>query len=623
MSQNNQKRSKISELLYSNRVPVTSFDIEATGAVGAKASITQVGYTTSIFEVDGLIPLEDREFTVLGATRPGYNSVDDLSDDLRGFYERRARRLGITVEQSLRLPTEEDYLRAHEITGAGEFGRQQLERGSFSSFITDFEENLEGFDTNNNPIFRDGGRVARLETVMGRLDEAIELFPGVTIIQNVNYENSMMNEALGVSLSRQMATTLKSRYIDGDASARNVFKPVLFDSNYRNPVLYDMRELQRQFKISPDTTHLEPYFSNLRDSTNLLQNELYNRLERAISQGRSVVFDLMDFTRILQVRLADPQLRPVLAQMGYNVSAAMLGRNLAVDLLSDVLLGEEEMHTALSDAQQQNRLFHKILKMTEEVEDGIVSSDTKAYLEALHNPDNYNRNFLKSLKTQLNDLYLSVTAVKNGSQKTPQEISEELASRLPIVLDRVSNMYRETPSNEFDRQAVLNSVRQYLLDPSVEVNPLDPISVQQASNILDSNTPISNLQPPPNSATQSISTSQQQKLHNTIQSIQRQLDGSPNSPLANMIPPSQVANEASRTLASGIPNKTGIPSLAKWGLVGIGAMAFVNLILSNNGERESKELIRNDTYDALYNNLYAGQAYADWKERNNSHRMLY
>ncbi len=60
-------------------------------------------------------------------------------------------------------------------------------------------------------------------------------------------------------------------------------------------------------------------------------------------------------------------------------------------------------------------------------------------------------------------------------------------------------------------------------------------------------------------------------------------------------------------------------------LVGAGALVGVGL-LSSGPRRDVEEPRRKQetgAYNELYENVYAGQAYADWQQRNNSHKMSY
>lgn len=76
--------------------------------------------------------------------------------------------------------------------------------------------------------------------------------------------------------------------------------------------------------------------------------------------------DLMDFTKSTFVKAAaQGHIPEMYKEMGHNV-----------DFLSKLFLGEHETHGALSDANQQIRLFDKIMKVRDELVSGNLSEET-------------------------------------------------------------------------------------------------------------------------------------------------------------------------------------------------------------------------------------------------------
>ena len=55
-------------------------------------------------------------------------------------------------------------------------------------------------------------------------------------------------------------------------------------------------------------------------------------------------------------------------------------------------------------------------------------------------------------------------------------------------------------------------------------------------------------------------------------------------------------------------------------LMGLTALGVVSIVGANNRKSKKEELT---SYDDLYENVYLGQEYANWQERNNSHKMIY
>ena len=58
-------------------------------------------------------------------------------------------------------------------------------------------------------------------------------------------------------------------------------------------------------------------------------------------------------------------------------------------------------------------------------------------------------------------------------------------------------------------------------------------------------------------------------------------------------------------------------------LMGVGATVGVMWLGSMDGSNTKPKKQEMTSYDDLYGNVYLGQSYADWQERNNSHRMIY
>lgn len=76
--------------------------------------------------------------------------------------------------------------------------------------------------------------------------------------------------------------------------------------------------------------------------------------------------DLMDFTKATFTKaVTQGHIPEIYSEMGHNV-----------EFLSKLLLGEEEIHGALSDARQQIRIFDKLIGMRDEMIAGQISDET-------------------------------------------------------------------------------------------------------------------------------------------------------------------------------------------------------------------------------------------------------
>lgn len=627
----------ISDLLSSNNVGITSFDIEATGVPGSRANITQIGYVTEDFDKIDSKPISGtsgKEYTIHGAYQQKYSNITEVPQELRQDIIDKAKARGISTSDYLSLPTEEDLIEAHRLTGAEEFGRQQAEKGSFKSILEDYNRDFKGINKKTKEMtFDPKGKVKDLNFVIKELEDTLKGKSGVFLVQNINYENKMFSEHIGVGKDPQVLSAGRaesfSQSIFGRRSSRDIFFHTGFSSTYVTPVKSTIFRLKKYPLENLDSDEVKGLLNTLSEQTTKLQEAYRDRIKSAIDSNKSVTADLMDFTTILQNRLIESPIQSKLEKHGIHLTPHMLGRNMKVDLLSQVLLGEEETHTAMSDADQQARVFKKILKMTEEVEKGVLSTDTLKYAKEISNPDNFNKNFLETLKSQLTDINNKVIPLLDKDGTTQQEIDELISKEVNKKLQIVEDTYRYTPSGDLNREELLTSIKGYLFDVNAtgESNPLLlQEEVDAAKQAIKQNSPPHHNSMPTHSSPSVAVLNSQERLNNIIQSAQKQL----NHPKGigtigqRLTPPSVTAATAQSKLIQNKPNFTNVPSsVGKWGLGAIGAFAFVNLMLGESGEREHKELVKNDTFDALYDDLYTGQAYADWKERNNSHKMIY
>lgn len=629
------QRQTLKDLLYTKKPRIVSLDIEGTGVVGPRTNITQVGVHSGYFGKTNFLHDDRMEHTIVGAVQTRYRTLQDVPVADRQDVLAAANALGISPEQYLSIPTEDDYIRAHAVTGAEEFGIQQAQRGSFNSMIEDHRKKAMGLQNSVLTLTESLDQIEELLTRDQRDPDPRNRSGSVLLIQNTDYENKMFQSKQGIANQYGQALTFKrmqdfNQNVRGVHSANNIFSDTPFDRRYVQP----MRDLAKQAKSAYNSAKSQPeidkILTELQVKTTEFQNAVIKKTGDLIGEGKTVVYDLMDFTFALQNRLANPLIRDMLEQQNLKVTAPMLMRNRGIELLAETLLGEKEMHTALSDASQQNTLFYKVLQMTQDVEDGVLSDDVIAYVKAMNDPNNYNKDFLKTAKSQLSDINLKAQEMaQNGA--TVQEITDFISNSVPQRLSNVLSFYEGTPVNDYDRAIVLDQINKFITNPHETVNPLEPQTPapNTTGSAIQSTPKSSTAQAAQNIVTQNIPNPPQpfqtshQKLHQVIQSITKQQNGI-NGITNNLTHPSVVSNTAAKNLIQNIPNKTGIPTVAKIGLAGLGTMAFLNMLASSNDKkRDDETLFKNDTYDALYGNLYVGQGYADWKERSNSHKMIY
>lgn len=96
----------------------------------------------------------------------------------------------------------------------------------------------------------------------------------------------------------------------------------------------------------------------------------YVDTDKAVKGSKTQKFyaaDLMDFTKATWTKAA---------AQGY-IPESMVGTGTGMELLAKILLGEEEIHGALSDARQQTHVFNRIMGIHGELSSGNISDETK------------------------------------------------------------------------------------------------------------------------------------------------------------------------------------------------------------------------------------------------------
>lgn len=126
--------------------------------------------------------------------------------------------------------------------------------------------------------------------------------------------------------------------------------------------------------------------------------EAYKEIDRRISslpadQNKFYIADLMDFTAATLTKAA--------AQGKVPESYSKMGHN--VDFLAKLMLGEEEIHGAMSDAKQQYAIFKKMNMIREELVSGSLSDETKDIFTRMREAEPYLREVMgmKVLKSNI------------------------------------------------------------------------------------------------------------------------------------------------------------------------------------------------------------------------------
>jgi hypothetical protein len=201
-----------------------------------------------------------------------------------------------------------------------------------------------------------------LKTLSGELANS----PKVLLMQNANFENTFISDmADRNNKGTRLQSLMEFRTKDG---GKYLYSPPSI-TNQRNKI----RDLHRDmFNASgfKAETNPESYYEANRQ----LMSE-YSKIFNDPNRKGTVVAELMDFTKGMY---------SAAARHGHISKDALGARATNIEYLSQVLLGEKEQHTALSDAKQQMRLFNRILDMHNEIESGSISRQTVKDLQLLN-----------------------------------------------------------------------------------------------------------------------------------------------------------------------------------------------------------------------------------------------
>lgn len=229
-----------------------------------------------------------------------------------------------------------------------------------------FESGTKNFRSNDiykhidNDIFGDGGNKR-----------------GMILIQNSQFERRWMS-----SLPYSEMLSIHSNMIESQ----------LYNGERVNQ-LYRPAEVSKHLQDAKNAKTLDA-----SDKAYDRMIEAYKEIDKRISslpagQNKFYVADLMDFTAATLTKAA--------AQGKVPESYSKMGHN--VDFLAKLMLGEEEIHGAMSDARQQYAIFKKMNMIREELVSGSLSDETKDIFTRMREAEPYLREVMgmKVLKSNI------------------------------------------------------------------------------------------------------------------------------------------------------------------------------------------------------------------------------
>lgn len=492
--------SNLNDLLNSSNIPLFSLDIETTASSPGGSKIWSLGLS----------------------------NAQDKSKSFEHFF-------GDVLPEGNFKSIEEGLVEAHRLGGIEAFGKKQAETGSFAGYA-------------------DASKKNQLTTVSKSIDQMTDILkasPAILLIQNKKFEDIQLTAALDRKGAQRLSSEARERFLSEtqglSPNQASAYSNQLFvtdksiDQAYAN-LSSSHRTAMRSLDKSNDVDVM-----GVRKALSIQADELEKRITESlrgnIQQGKTTTLDLMHISTLYQSRLiAEGILPPEYLNYGRSVR-----------FLSDVFLGQKELHEALSDAYQQNDLFKILTKNSENIRrHGSVglSEEDRRYVKALKESDEIDKAFISNFKNRIEE--------QRGKGR---QVDESFLKR--SLTESLKNYEQLEERATFSREAYGNQViERYLKNPDETLEKL-------------------------------IKDSGEEALEKTQMNI--------------------AGTEADRVAKKSKFNKR---TAAMLGAVGLGAY-----MMSTPSKKENRQAFT--SYDELYEDLYLGQAYADWQERNNAHKVLY
>lgn len=639
----NSKRSKVvsettkssESILERNKgISVVSLDFETTGINHDINRVTQFGFYDAKTKTI-------TENAIFGSVQSRPLTQELREERLKWIAENRPDLIHADDKTLSRIVTPQDILHSHEVAGAGSFGKEQLERGSFDKLAQDFNSQFT-VNKNNKIVFNKDiskRNVVTLEQSLKQVQTAIEDSPRIILIQNANFENTVTETAAKVS-NKEKAQRLNRSFIAdfnesvyGTKNSRSIFN-VDKDIIAARKVLRDnTKEMRKLFSSSNNLISTDSVeFQSVKEAAFSLHNTIQTKVSENFAAGKSTVVDLMDITRVYQVALAsvlDPNTqKPLLANnflnMGINVD--FLARNV-------LQIAKGEDHTAGSDSKSQSKLFDFMDESIRQIKESDGSIDSiakiaernKGYLQGMENLIEHEKQFLSQMHNRVEEISNNLDKEVSSGVLTEAQADKEFLKRSRTAFKDTLTYYNGIDEREgFSRFVEVKEAEHIILTgktskESTSFEKLKPKPIPSASNHAYDEAPgvlpdhPANAQAPNQTSTPKAFT-RQEKVKNLLENLnaRRGAVGEYNSTSESIYRNAIRLEESMGTLSKG-------NSLLKYGLYGIAGMVALDMVAG----KPQIETQQQATYDALYGNFYLGQSYADWQERNQSHKMMY
>lgn len=212
---------------------------------------------------------------------------------------------------------------------SGNFADEQFNRGSFN----ELQDRI-----NSSRVFSENSLVS---------DSLLRLNNNAILIQNANFENNKIGRVLD---ENNLDFSSSFRYRTVDSRSNKIL--------YTPPKITTMRN---------SAAYMRANGAELTDVLPIYENMLSEYGKEFKNNDKNIVVELMDFSRAIFAKAANAGL----------LNRKNFDGNLSVSFLSKEMLGEEEVHTALSDSIQQESIFFKLIGINSEIDSGSISKETK------------------------------------------------------------------------------------------------------------------------------------------------------------------------------------------------------------------------------------------------------
>ena len=662
------------EMMHQEGIGISSLDFETTGIDHKINRVTQLGVHSTgasgkTFELErAIIGGVGEVVPDSSAYTKGHKFLDDearkekqawIDENLKDPNHELHYLKNYREEDSVlsHIVTEKDILKAHEEAGAGSFGKEQLERGSFKQLSVDYNSRFTirenptknsvtiGKNTKSNITKGvEGSRAASMVDALTEAREIIKQNKGIILIQNAKFEDTVTEHALmdvkapGQVLSRDFARDFNSQ-IYGTDNSKSLFR--VSDTVLKSREDFRLASQRVKTRFNSGISFLaqdDEDFKLLKDAALNLHSTIQNEVLDNFKAGESTVVDLMDITKTYQVALMsvlDPETQKPLLE------TSLIGMGTSVDILAKSFLGQEETHTALSDAEQQSKLFTIINQQIENIRnsDGSAESvkkileDNKGYIAKMEDPVTHEQQFMKQLTNRVDEVHKKLKEDVSSGKILEEDAEQEFYSRYKTALSETKAYYNGVAERDgFSREIEVQEAEHILstgersketptfgdiskeVKEAVEVPPIQSATTDAHNNLpgVLANHP-ANAQGPHQPSPKKAFT-REERVSTLLEHLntKRGAAGAYNSS-------SESIYRAGVRLDSAMGVKSPGGSALKYGMYALGGMVALNAVAGP----PSQEVQQQGTYDALYGDFYLGQSYADWRERNNSHKMMY